>query len=262
MSDLVDLNRAAPPLDVRRRRFVRLGPRGVCGERRTRCVRSRRRERSRDRRPVRRRRGSTWSEARRFPNRPVRLPDGLYWDVLGLFGEICSALGELAGGSDRVRSVGIDSWGCDFGLIDRARHPDLEPAPSSGRPRGRRDGEGVRAGPGRGDLRDDRHPVPAVQHVVPAARSRAERGPAIRGDLPPDPGPAGLLADRRALRRGDEREHDPAPRCRDRPLVGQPDLEARHPRAALRGRARARRGRRRPASPRRRQARACRPGRR
>ena len=59
------------------------------------------------------------AEARRFPNRPVRLPDGLYWDVLGLFGEICSALGELAGGSDRVRSVGIDSWGCDFGLIDR-----------------------------------------------------------------------------------------------------------------------------------------------
>ncbi len=59
------------------------------------------------------------SEARRFPNRPVRLPDGLYWDVLGLFGEICSALGELAGGSDHVRSLGIDSWGCDFGLIDR-----------------------------------------------------------------------------------------------------------------------------------------------
>ena len=38
------------------------------------------------------------SEARRFPNRPVRLPDGLYWDVLGLFGEICSALGDLARG--------------------------------------------------------------------------------------------------------------------------------------------------------------------
>ena len=141
-------------------------------------------------------------------------------------------------------------------------HPDLEPAPSSRRPRRRRDGEGLRARSAGGDLRDDRHPVPAVQHVVPAARSRAERGPAIRGDLPPDPGPAGLLADRRALRRGNEREHDPAPRCRDGPLVGQPDLEARHPRAALRGRARARRGRRRPAFPRRDRRRACRPGRR
>ncbi len=58
-------------------------------------------------------------EARRFPNRAVRLADGLYWDVLGLFGEICSALGGLAAGADRVRSLGIDAWGCDFGLIDR-----------------------------------------------------------------------------------------------------------------------------------------------
>jgi rhamnulokinase len=57
-------------------------------------------------------------EASRFPNRPVRLPGGLYWDVLGLFGEICAALAELPGGSNRVKSVGIDSWGCDFGLID------------------------------------------------------------------------------------------------------------------------------------------------
>ncbi|HUK44378.1 MAG TPA: rhamnulokinase family protein [Gaiellaceae bacterium] len=59
------------------------------------------------------------SEARRFANRAVRLPDGLYWDVLGLFGEICSALGELHRAGDRVSSIGVDSWGCDFGLIDR-----------------------------------------------------------------------------------------------------------------------------------------------
>ena len=207
-------------------------------------------------------RGSSWRRRAGSRTAPVRLPDGLYWDVLGLFGEICSALGELAGGSDRVRSVGIDSWGCDFGLLDRQ-------GTLISNPLHHRDGRGAGAmekafspRSGRGDLRDDRHPVPAVQHLVPAARSRAERGPAIRGDLPPDPGPAGLLADRRALRRGDEREHDPAPRCRDRPLVGQPDLEARHPRAALRGRARARRGRRRPAFPPSRPAPVCRPGRR
>lgn len=60
------------------------------------------------------------SEARRFPNRAVRLPDGLYWNALGLFGEICSALTELRAAGVAVRSVGIDSWGCDFGLIDRA----------------------------------------------------------------------------------------------------------------------------------------------
>ena len=59
------------------------------------------------------------TEARRFPTLAVRLPDGLYWDVLGLFGEICSVLAELHGAADRVRSIGIDSWGCDFGLVDR-----------------------------------------------------------------------------------------------------------------------------------------------
>ena len=31
-------------------------------------------------------------EVRRFPTRSVRLPDGLYWDALGLLGELTSAL--------------------------------------------------------------------------------------------------------------------------------------------------------------------------
>jgi rhamnulokinase len=52
----------------------------------------------------------------RFPNRPVRLPDGLYWDVLGLYGEILAALHSLR--DIRPRSIGVDSWGVDFGLLD------------------------------------------------------------------------------------------------------------------------------------------------
>ena len=58
-------------------------------------------------------------EGRRFPNRAVRLPDGLYWDALGLFGELCAALSGLSAAGDHVRGIGIDSWGCDFGLLDR-----------------------------------------------------------------------------------------------------------------------------------------------
>ena len=57
-------------------------------------------------------------EAVRFRNRAVRLPDGLYWDALALYAEICAALAGLSAGGVAVRSVGIDSWGCDFGLID------------------------------------------------------------------------------------------------------------------------------------------------
>lgn len=55
-------------------------------------------------------------ELARFPNRPVRLPDGLYWNALGLYGDIVAVLG--AHRDRRLRSIGIDSWGVDFGLLD------------------------------------------------------------------------------------------------------------------------------------------------
>jgi rhamnulokinase len=53
-------------------------------------------------------------EVRRFPTPSIRLPDGLYWDALGLFRELTAALA----GVDRARSVGVDTWGVDFGLLD------------------------------------------------------------------------------------------------------------------------------------------------
>lgn len=54
-------------------------------------------------------------EVRRFPTPSVRLPDGLYWDALGLFAELTAA---LAATRAPVRSVGVDSWAVDFGLLD------------------------------------------------------------------------------------------------------------------------------------------------
>lgn len=54
------------------------------------------------------------TEAHRFPNRPVRVPEGLRWDVLGLYGGVLDGL-RAAG---RVDSVGIDSWAVDYGLLD------------------------------------------------------------------------------------------------------------------------------------------------
>ena len=56
----------------------------------------------------------------RFPNGPVRLPDGLHWDVLRLWSEIKEglALTVQEHGADLV-GVGLDTWGVDFGLLDR-----------------------------------------------------------------------------------------------------------------------------------------------
>lgn len=52
-------------------------------------------------------------EAHRFPNRPVRLPDGLHWNLLHLYTE---ALDALQG--RRLDGVGVDTWGVDYALLD------------------------------------------------------------------------------------------------------------------------------------------------
>ncbi|MFE9171773.1 rhamnulokinase family protein [Streptomyces kebangsaanensis] len=54
------------------------------------------------------------TEAHRFPNRPVRLAEGLRWDVLGLYAGVLDGL-RAAG---QVDSVGIDGWAVDYGLLD------------------------------------------------------------------------------------------------------------------------------------------------
>lgn len=53
----------------------------------------------------------------RFANTPVRLPDGLHWDVLSLYREIVAGLGRAADAAP-LASVGIDSWAVDYGLLD------------------------------------------------------------------------------------------------------------------------------------------------
>jgi rhamnulokinase len=65
-------------------------------------------------------------EIHRFPNGPVQVLDSLHWDVLRLWSEIKHGLGLAAKagacpeqsrrGGDLV-SVGLDTWGVDFGLL-------------------------------------------------------------------------------------------------------------------------------------------------
>ena len=57
-------------------------------------------------------------EIHRFSNDPVSINGTLYWDVLRLFFEIKQGINKavLAGGFD---AIGIDTWGVDFGLLDK-----------------------------------------------------------------------------------------------------------------------------------------------
>src|SRR3712207_8567106 len=50
----------------------------------------------------------TLEEVHRFPNRPVRLPDGLHWDVLRIIGEIKEGLARAARSPERIESLGVD----------------------------------------------------------------------------------------------------------------------------------------------------------
>jgi rhamnulokinase len=61
----------------------------------------------------------TVAEVHRFANRPVQLPTGLHWDVLGLYEEVRTGLAAAAA-EGHVDGVGIDAWGNDFALLDRA----------------------------------------------------------------------------------------------------------------------------------------------
>ena len=59
----------------------------------------------------------TLEEVHRFSNDPVKVGKTMYWDVLRLFYNIKQGIinAKNAGGFD---SIGIDTWGVDFGLID------------------------------------------------------------------------------------------------------------------------------------------------
>jgi len=60
-----------------------------------------------------------FEEIHRFDNPGTDLPGGAFWNLIGLYREILEGLRravELHG--DSIVSIGIDTWGCDFGLID------------------------------------------------------------------------------------------------------------------------------------------------
>ena len=56
-------------------------------------------------------------EVRRFRNGAVTLPDGLYWDILGLYQDIIAGLRDAVQDDPDIQGVAVDSWAVDYGLI-------------------------------------------------------------------------------------------------------------------------------------------------
>ena len=65
----------------------------------------------------------TLAENHRFPNEPVMAAGQYTWDILRIYHEITNAIRKCALGDDKdIVSIGIDTWGVDFGLIDKNGH--------------------------------------------------------------------------------------------------------------------------------------------
>jgi rhamnulokinase len=63
-------------------------------------------------------------ETHRFLHLPHRLPSGLHWDLLGLWGQIVQGVRKsvewCAQQGIEAVSVGVDTWGVDYGLVGRS----------------------------------------------------------------------------------------------------------------------------------------------
>jgi rhamnulokinase len=60
-------------------------------------------------------------EVHRFANEPVMANGTLYWDILRLYHEMKQGIGKcVKSGFTDIASIGIDTWGVDFGLLDSA----------------------------------------------------------------------------------------------------------------------------------------------
>ncbi len=59
-------------------------------------------------------------EINRFENTPLQLPSGWHWNLPALYQNILKGL-QIAADTygDRIVSIGIDTWGVDYGLFDK-----------------------------------------------------------------------------------------------------------------------------------------------
>lgn len=61
--------------------------------------------------------GLTMREVYRFPNQTLEIGGRYYWNVYGIYEHFLKCLSELGKKGYRIDSIGIDTWGVDFGCI-------------------------------------------------------------------------------------------------------------------------------------------------
>lgn len=70
----------------------------------------------------------TLTENHRFANEPVIQNGRFSWDILRIFHEIKNSIRKCVLNGDELASIGIDTWGVDYGFIDKNGHLIANPA--------------------------------------------------------------------------------------------------------------------------------------
>lgn len=63
--------------------------------------------------------GLDWEEIYRFPNEGISIGERCYTDILSIYHEIIRGLQIAVRNIPQIDAIGIDSWGVDFGFLDR-----------------------------------------------------------------------------------------------------------------------------------------------
>ena len=58
-----------------------------------------------------------FEEIHRFPNAILNVGGGYYWDIFALYASVVEGLRKCAAAGWRPESIGIDTWGVDFGFV-------------------------------------------------------------------------------------------------------------------------------------------------
>ena len=61
-----------------------------------------------------------FEETNRFENNQTPLPGGLHWDMVALYRNILEGVRRARALGSEPASVGIDTWGVDYALVDAA----------------------------------------------------------------------------------------------------------------------------------------------
>src|SRR6185295_2876845 len=61
----------------------------------------------------------TLEEKHRFANPNGKINGHLHWNLLAQWEELKTGLRKAAAGGGEIHAIGVDTWGVDFGLLDR-----------------------------------------------------------------------------------------------------------------------------------------------